>query len=260
MANYHQWCLAGLSCWEGRVSSGDVTGDGVVAGRVMSGAERQARYRARRRAEREAAGVARREATGTRFMAGNDASLVHGAFSAGSVDELAGVIERDLLAQPECAYLRSAVWLPMVRSWCSGQAQLSLLRAWLSRITIEAAGSETVTLDETESRTRGGKSQRHVASQRVEPVLQLIDRVERRLIQLSKQLGLDPRSRSQLGKNVGRSFDMAQYVAGVAAAELNGTEEPDLPDIEQIGLAAFLQANQAAQEIVERSRRLPPAG
>jgi hypothetical protein len=226
----------------------------------MTAAERQAKRRAKVRAEREAAGITRREVVGQPFLKGHDASLKHGAFSAGSVDGLAAVIERDLLSQPECAYLRSPVWLPMVRSWCHGQSQLSLLRSWLSKITVEQAGTETVLLDETETRSRGGKSSRHVASQRTEPVLLLIDRTERRLIQLSKQLGLDPRSRSQLGKNVGRAFDMAQYVAEVVAADRNGTEEPDLPDIESIGLASFLQASQTAQEIIDASRELPPAG
>jgi hypothetical protein len=224
----------------------------------MSDAERSAKYRARKRAAKEAAGVARRERAGVPFLPGHELSMTHGAYSARSVDELAGVIEEDLLGQPECAYLRSPVWRPMVRSWCTGQAQLSLLRAWLSKLTAAEASSESVTLDETETR-RGGKAARRVASQRTEPALAAIDRVERRMIQLSKQLGLDPRSRAQLGKSVTQAFDLAAWTAAVVAANRNGTEEPDLPDVEQVGLAAFLVANQTAQDMIDGRRELPPA-
>jgi hypothetical protein len=223
----------------------------------MSAAERQAKRRARLRAAREAEGVARREVVGTPFLPGHVASLKHGAYSARTVAELASVVEAELLADPECAHLRPAKFRAMVHSWCSTQAELSLLRVWLSRISIEQASAETVSLDEREVRSRGGKASRHVASQRTEPVLAAIDRADRRLIQLSKQLGLDPRSEAQLG-GVRRAFDVAAWVAGSVAAARAGTEEPRL-DVEAVGLAAAFQAAQRVKEILAGPAELPPA-
>lgn len=222
----------------------------------MTVAERQAKRRAKVRAEREAAGIARREQVGTPFLAGHDASLKHGAYSGRTVSQLAEAIECDLIAHPSMKVdTRPPVWRFTLRSWCEAQAEVSLLRAYRDRITVEQSVAEHVTLDETETRSRGGKSRRHVSSQRVEPILTAIDRVERRLLQLGRALGFD-----QLGRGALGAFDQASYVAAVVAAARAGLPEPPIPDLEVIGLAAYWQAEQQAKEILEASGDLPPAG
>jgi hypothetical protein len=239
---------------DGRGRDGVVTG--VVPGRAMTDAERAARYRARKRVAREAEGVARREVVGMPFLPGHDASLKHGAYSARSVSELAAGIERDLVAHPATrADTRSPVWRFTLTSWCQAQAEVALLRSYRDRITIEAAVAETTTLDEVETRTRGGKSVRHVSSQRVEPILTAIDRVERRLLQLGKALGFD-----QLGRGAAGAFDQAAYVAALVAAARNGMPEPPVPDLQVIGLASYWAAEAQAKEILAGPAELPPAG
>jgi hypothetical protein len=184
----------------------------------MTGAERTARYRERKRrekAERAGSGV---QADGSwvpefaaqrpPFTPGNEAALIHGARSPAKIGPLAAEIRAELLTHPECpAYLRDPGWRYTLESWSEARAELVLLRAWRDRMTTEESATELVLTDETEDRPTPGRAKKRGRSQRIESVLAMIDRAERRAERLGAKLGLDPLSRARLGKDVSAARD-----------------------------------------------------
>lgn len=121
--------------------------DGVtelVTGRVdppLSNAERQRRYRERKRAK-SGSGVAPDGSwspafPGQRapFQPGNTLGLTSGANSPGRVMVVAAEILSELLGSPDCpVHLRDdggRVYAHMLELWASAMAQARLLRVWL---------------------------------------------------------------------------------------------------------------------------------
>lgn len=208
-------------------ANGDgVTGDGVTGDvTALSGAERQRRYREKRRREAGGAGSGVQadgsfvpEFAGQRppFRAGHELSVTHGARRESTVAELAAQYEAELLSHPDTPeWLRDSTRdLPAVRALCRAEAIVSLLWAWLAGQDVETALSETTEGTETEVRPVPGAMTRTIRSRRVASVLDQVHKHETRAMHLRGRLGLDPLSRVRLGKTAaGPGFDLAAYWA-----------------------------------------------
>jgi hypothetical protein len=203
--------------------------DGVTPGAApLSPAERARNYRERKKREREeqaSSGVqpggewlpafpGQREP----FREGNTAALTHGARSPVIVGELAAQIRAGLLGREDApAYLRNPDWTATLDSWAQAVAETQLLRQWRDRLTIEAAATEETAAEESEHRPSLGTVKRRSRTQRIESVLGLLDRAERRAERLAARLGLDPVSRARMSSDMfGKGFDLALLLAEVS--------------------------------------------
>ncbi len=205
----------------GRDVPGDVTGT-VTA---LTGAERTRRWRERKKAQEGQERSSGVQADGSwapafpgqraPFTPGHTLSLTHGANSPRIVGPLAAKIRAELLGDPDCpAYLRDRGWRFTIESWSEARAELVLLRDWRDKLTAEEAATEHTFSEDDEMRPSQGRMSRRSHAQRVESVLAAIDRVERRAERLGAKLGLDPLSRSKLGKNItSQQFDLARMYA-----------------------------------------------
>ncbi|MHB1430632.1 MAG: hypothetical protein ACYCVZ_00730 [Streptosporangiaceae bacterium] len=136
------------------------------------------------------------------FQPGNEAGLVHGAYSPRRVEDLAGEIVRDLLESPGCpAHLKEDPdgYAYLLELWGSAMAICRLLRSALTDANVLESLTETLTGEETERRPAPGAMNRKSRSRRTQPVLDALHRHETRAANLSVRLGLDAASRARLG-------------------------------------------------------------
>ena len=214
----------------------DVTGDVAAAARPLSGAERQARYKARKKAEKAAAGsgvqadgswVAQFAGQRPAFPPGHELALTHGARQEVRVEALAAQVRAELLAHPDCPpYLRedgSYAWT--LELWSSAVAVSRLLRAWLNAQDLADAMAEVTEEEETEERPTPVTVKRRMRSRRVQSVLDQLHKHETRAMHLATRLGLDPLARGRLGADLASAkFDLARYWAEQDAREQQAQE------------------------------------
>ena len=162
----------------------DVTGDAR-----LTGAERQRRYRQRRKQEREAPAGSGLEPDGTwtpafegqrePFRAGHQLSVVTGAGSPQRVGEVAERYKAALLGSAGTpGYLRQAWFDSAVDGWASAEAVCFLLRRWLDTQDIEAALTEFIEEDEDVSRPVPGAERRRSRGRRVASTLDALHKAE----------------------------------------------------------------------------------
>lgn len=139
------------------------------------------------------------------FGPGHTASLLHGARSERTIAPLADTIAAELLAAESTpAHLLRREFASAVQAWARAEAVVALLWRWLDGQDIEAALSDTVTTEETETRTKRSTTRRSV-SKRVASVLGELHRAETRAASMRRALGLDPLSAGRLAKDLSAS-------------------------------------------------------
>lgn len=133
------------------------------------------------------------------FTPGHELSTRHGAYAPRKVDPLARELVDRLLDDPEVTYLKSPAFRPAVWAWARAEAQVQLLTEYL------------------EERGKGGVGD--LANERVLSAYLLLHRAESRADRSRARLGLDPLSRSRLGKDIaqGRAADMAAELSRMRA-------------------------------------------
>lgn len=134
------------------------------------------------------------------FAAGHTLTLRHGAFSPRSVEPLAAELIEGTIA--EGGYLAEPDYRPAVEAWARAEARCILLDAWLQ---------EHGLLD---------------AKGRPHPAAEYAGRLERLAAEHRSRLGLDPRSRAALGKDVSSTgVDLARLMAAHADRDGPGDAE-----------------------------------
>jgi hypothetical protein len=133
------------------------------------------------------------------FPPGHELSVTHGAYSPRKVDPLATDLVERLLDDADVTYLKSPAFRPAVWAWARAEAQVQLLTEYL------------------EERGKGGVGD--LANERVRAAYLLLHRAEARADRSRARLGLDPLSRSRLGKDIaqGRAADMAAELSRMRA-------------------------------------------
>jgi hypothetical protein len=119
---------------------------------------------------------------------GNILRLQHGAQSPRTVEPVAAAIAEQVLEV--APYLRNPIYAAMVESFATTQAQLRLLHAWLA--------------------------QRGLVNRRGRPwgAADLLVRLERLSLEQARELGLTPRARAALGRDLaGTGVDLARQWA-----------------------------------------------
>ncbi len=128
------------------------------------------------------------------FMPGNELGTRHGVYSPRKVSPLARELVELFLEDPSLGYLQAPAYRPALWAWARAEAQVSLLTEHL------------------EQRGKGGVGD--LGDERVKAAYLLLHRAEARADRSRARLGLDPLSRSRLGR------DVAQGDQANAAAEL----------------------------------------
>jgi hypothetical protein len=171
------------------------------------------------------------------FQKGNEVALTHGADTK-RPDHLADLyFARFLEDESTPAYLRDWSYAEAIRAYCRTLAMIKLMWDFAAAQGIEVAMVDKSTEDETEIRTydkvgdgdqggKGGsrrKTARRTVSDHVTSVLSRLDRLETRAMQQRIGLGLDPRSRAALGRDVAsQRFDLAQTIAALDKVQQAG--------------------------------------
>lgn len=145
-----------------------------------------------------ASGIPARGYSWEPFAAGHTLTLRHGAFSPRTIDPLAAELIEGTIA--EGGYLAEPDYRPAVEAWARAEARCILIDAWLQeRGLLDAKG-------------------------RPHPAAEYALRLERLAAEHRSRLGLDPRSRAALGKDVSSTgVDLARLMA--ASAERDGGDE-----------------------------------
>lgn len=133
------------------------------------------------------------------FTPGHELSTQHGAYSPRKVDPLAKELVDAMLEDPTLGYLKASAFRPALWAWARAESQAQLLAEYL------------------EGRGKGGVGD--LKDKRVQSAYLLLHRAEARADRGRVRLGLDPLSRSRLGK------DIAQGRAADAAAALTQMRE-----------------------------------
>lgn len=140
------------------------------------------------------------------FEPGNRVALRHGAKSPRVLEPAARSIVDELLEQPGLSYLRDPAYTVAVEHYGKAVARVELLERWLS----ERFGRWLADPDSIPSQDR----------RRLMALEAMRDRAEGKVQYWSSRLGLDPLSRSKLGRNVAATqHDLAQAWAAEAARE-----------------------------------------
>jgi hypothetical protein len=172
-------------------AAGDVTadfpGDGVTPARPLSHAERQARYKARKKAERSAGRVV----PGRPFESGHQMSVRHGAFSPAVTGPLAQRYASEFASSPSFPAdgREDLVLMDAVTAWAFCRAEVELLRQRRDVLDAElgAAGAvdasltEVTRASETEVRPPGSTMTRDSVIRQQESLARAAHRSEVRL-------------------------------------------------------------------------------
>lgn len=193
---------------------------GAVERVPLSNAERQARFKARRREE---AAKAEREAAVYRwapFEAENTAAVKHGIHSARMVVPLAEQILAERRADPTWPeFLNQPVYAAAVNAWARAEAMVALYTEYIAQQTPEEMSTEFGQAEEdiTGDGVKGGDSTRRSRTRKTGPSLEQWRKLEQHASLLRTKLGLDPLARARLGKDIASSqADMAQVMAQLA--------------------------------------------
>lgn len=143
------------------------------------------------------------------FAPGHELSLRHGAHSARKVNPIADAMLDALMAETQrpgsqVGYLAEASYSPMIRRWAVLEAKCELLRSYLDGFTDWETG-QPGDIDDA------GK---------VRPAADLLVKVEAQASKLAERLGLDPLSRSKLGRDVAAAQADIEKVQAAGAASL----------------------------------------
>jgi hypothetical protein len=166
------------------------------------------------------------------FEPGNTLAMTHGADSKRADVVAEHFYTRLMAAESTPQWLQDPSYEDAIRAYCRTLALIKLLWDWCAAQDIETAMTDLTTEDETEVRTYGSdresgeqdgkkgskrKTARRTTSRHVGSVLSRLDRLETRAMHLRSSLGLDPRSRAQIGRDVTAArFDLAQAIAALA--------------------------------------------
>lgn len=163
------------------------------------------------------------------FAAGNTLSTKHGAFSPRIIGPLAQQIAEDLLADENTPiWLHERSFRYSLMAWARAEAKVLRLTAEQDRLD-EIAGDSAVMDDLTdviveaveETRIAPGVLSRSVVTKARESVDKALDRAERSAAARRAELGLGPRDRARLGRDIigmGQP-DMARIWAELAAED-----------------------------------------
>jgi hypothetical protein len=137
------------------------------------------------------------------YQLGNDAALVHGAYSPGRVDPVAARFREALFGLADCPeYLHEPKFSWSVQAWSRHEAIVSLLWQHLDALGIEEAAAEVTTAAEEASAASGGVTRRS-QQRRTQPTLDALARWETKLRASRAELGLSPTAYAALAKDVG---------------------------------------------------------
>jgi hypothetical protein len=153
-------------------------------------------------------------APGRPFRRGDQAALVHGAYSPRMVDALAKEIIAGLLARPSCP--RRLVEDPddeLLEAWGTTMAICRLLRSALTDQNITEAMTEQLSEDETTVRPAMGAQERTLRGKRRPSILDQLHRYQTQAMHQAKALGLDAASRRMTGEDKPAAVDYAKYWA-----------------------------------------------
>jgi hypothetical protein len=144
---------------------------------------------------------------------GNKLHLKHGARDPEQVSPLARQIVEDLFALNACPdYLRDESYSHAVYAWAYAEAQCQLMRAWADVQGLSRTMTELMASEETETGIGQGSVHRTARTKRQLALIQQLHTCETRAMNLRKAIGLDPRSRFELVKDVQTAkFDLAKF-------------------------------------------------
>lgn len=198
----------------------------------LSNAERQRRFRERRKQEAAVAEAQQARAAELRpargyswapFEAENTAAVKHGIHSARMVVPLAEQILAERRADPTWPeFLNQPVYAASVNAWARAEAMVVLYTEYIAQQTPEEMSTEFGEAEEdiTGDGVKGGDSARRSRTRKTGPTLEQWRKLEQHASSLRTKLGLDPLARARLGKDVASSHaDMAQVMAQLAREE-----------------------------------------
>ena len=143
------------------------------------------------------------------FPPGNEASVVHGAYSERRVGPLAARIAQELLEDADVpGHLREPMFAASVQAWARAEAVCRLLWQWLEGRDVMAglAAAATTTEEETQSK---GKTSRKSVTRTVPSVLDQLRRYESLATSLRSKLGLGPASAARVGRDLALTRHMS---------------------------------------------------
>lgn len=152
------------------------------------------------------------------FEAGNTAAVTHGVWSARKVSPLTAELITAVQSSATrpgstVSYLADPSYALAVKRWATLEARCELIRTWLDdRTDIEAGQPGDIDED--------GE---------VRPAADLLVRLEGQAAKAAERLGLDPLSRSKLGRDVAATaVDLTAVAeAGAAALAARSTDDDD---------------------------------
>jgi hypothetical protein len=196
-------------------------------GRVDPGQpERQRRSDARKKARQEAADAAGIALPAPQpgshlFQPGNSLAVAHGAMDPARFAEAADALMAARLAGDAWPdYLKDPLWHPQLHELCVTEARIALVTRWLSEQDLLAGMTEVTKSEETEQGLGEGTTTRRAEIRHMTGAAAMLDGLAKLALRQRVELGLTPRSRAALGK------DLTATNAGLTAiwAEMDAAE------------------------------------